>query len=169
MITFLKKGLLTTVQDLGRTGYQRFGMPVCGAMDPFALELGNILVGNLRGEAALEATVLGPTIRFDTTEIFAVTGGDFAPTLNGEPIEINRAYRAAAGDTLALPLAKSVLASRVETATPGQLAFLADLFRAENESRERSRRHERYDTYHSGHRHAQCFFHSYPSRCFTLI
>ena len=39
-----------------------------------------------------------------------------------------------------LPLAKSVLASRVETATPGQLAFLADLFRAENESRERSRR-----------------------------
>ena len=50
MITFLKKGLLTTVQDLGRTGYQRFGMPVCGAMDPFALELGNMEeVRNLLG------------------------------------------------------------------------------------------------------------------------
>ena len=107
MISFRKKGLLTTVQDFGRTGYQRYGMPVCGAMDRFAMALANLLVGNPQGEAVVEATVIGPTIVFEEPEIFAVTGGDFGPTLNGEPIEINRAYRAAAGDTLALPMAKS--------------------------------------------------------------
>ena len=107
MIVFVKKGMLTTVQDQGRVGYQRYGMPVCGAMDPFALALANILVGNPRDEAAIEATVLGPVIRFDTPEVFAVTGGDFGPALNGTLIENNRAYIARAGDLLSLPLAKS--------------------------------------------------------------
>jgi len=107
MISFRKKGLLTTVQDFGRAGYQRYGMPVCGAMDRFAMALANLLVGNPQGEAVVEATVMGPTIVFEEPEIFAVSGGDFGPTLNGEPIEINRAYRAEAGDTLALPMAKS--------------------------------------------------------------
>ena len=68
MITFQKKGLLTTVQDLGRIGYQRYGMPVCGAMDHYAMELANILVGNPRSEAVIEATVMGPTIVFDEAE-----------------------------------------------------------------------------------------------------
>ena len=107
MIVFLRKGMLTTVQDLGRRGYQRYGMPVCGAMDPLALELANILVGNRRGEACLEATVLGPTIRFEEAEVFAITGGDFGPTLNGAPIDNNRACRAEKGDVLALPWAKT--------------------------------------------------------------
>ena len=107
MITFRKKGMLTTVQDLGRIGYQRYGMPVCGAMDHYAMELANILVGNPRGEAVIEATVMGPAIVFDEREIFAVTGGDFGPTLNGTPIENNRAYLAEAGDTLSLPMAKA--------------------------------------------------------------
>ena len=106
MITFRKKGMLTTVQDLGRIGYQRYGMPVCGAMDRYAMELGNILVNNPRSEAVIEATVMGPTIVFGEAEIFAVTGGDFGPTLNGTPIENNRAYLAQEGDTLALPMAK---------------------------------------------------------------
>ena len=107
MITFQKKGLLTTVQDLGRIGYQRYGMPVCGAMDHYAMELANILVGNPRGEAVIEATVLGPTLVFGEPEVFAITGGDFGPTLNGQPIENDRAYLAEAGDTLSLPMAKA--------------------------------------------------------------
>ncbi len=107
MIVIQRKGVLTTVQDLGRVGYQRFGMPVCGAMDPFALELANILVANPRGEAVLEATILGPTILFEEPEIFAITGGDFGPTLNGRPIENDRAHPARPGDVLALPLAKA--------------------------------------------------------------
>ncbi len=107
MITFQKKGLLTTVQDLGRIGYQRYGMPVCGAMDHYAMELANILVSNPRSEAVIEATVIGPTIVFGEAEIFAVTGGDFGPTLNGQPIENDRAYLAEAGDVLSLPMAKA--------------------------------------------------------------
>ena len=107
MITFRKKGMQTTIQDLGRFGYQRYGMPVCGAMDRFAMELGNLLVGNPPEEAVLEATVMGPTIAFEEPEIFAVTGGDFSPTLNGEPIENNRAYLAQEGDVLSLPAAKT--------------------------------------------------------------
>ena len=107
MITFQRKGLLTTVQDLGRIGYQRYGMPVCGAMDRYAMELANILVSNPRSEAVIEATVMGPAMVFEEAEIFAVTGGDFGPTLNGVPIENNRAYRAEAGDTLDLPMAKA--------------------------------------------------------------
>jgi len=55
-------GLLTTIQDLGRWGYQGKGMPVAGAMDPQALKIGNILVGNDPHEAALEITVMGPTL-----------------------------------------------------------------------------------------------------------
>ena len=106
MITFRKKGMLTTVQDQGRIGYQRYGMPVCGAMDHYAMELANILVGNPRSEAVIEATVMGPTIVFDEAEIFAISGGDFGPTLNGQPIENDRAYLAEAGDILSLPLAK---------------------------------------------------------------
>ena len=38
MITIRKKGMMTTIQDLGRIGYQRYGMPVCGAMDHYAME-----------------------------------------------------------------------------------------------------------------------------------
>lgn len=120
MIVFQRKGLLTTVQDLGRFGYQRYGMPVCGAMDPLALALGNILVGNPRGEAALEATVMGPTVLFEEPEVFALTGGDFAPTLNGAPIENNRAYAARPGDVLSLPLSKS--GARAYIALAGGLA-----------------------------------------------
>ena len=46
-------GMLTTVQDQGRYGYQRFGMPVSGAMDTFSLHLANILVGNDPNDACL--------------------------------------------------------------------------------------------------------------------
>ena len=106
MIEILREGMLTTVQDLGRQGYQRFGMPVSGAMDGYSLRLANILVGNDPGEAGLEATVMGPTLRFLSDAVFAVTGGDFGPTLNGTPLETARAYMAHGGDELRLPMVR---------------------------------------------------------------
>ena len=64
-ITVLNPGLLTTVQDLGRMGYQQFGVSVSGVMDPRAAAIGNILVGNPQGEAVLECTLMaGQTLRF---------------------------------------------------------------------------------------------------------
>ncbi len=106
MIEINSAGLLTTVQDLGRNGFQRFGVPVAGAMDAFAHSLANILVGNPRDAATLEATILGPAITFLEPCVFALCGGDFAPVLDGAPIVRNRAYRGEKGSVLQLGAAK---------------------------------------------------------------
>ncbi len=79
-------GMLTTVQDRGRYGYQRFGVPVSGAMDEFALRAANLLVGNDEGAAGLEITVLGPGIRFAVDTWIAVTGADLSAQLDGEAL-----------------------------------------------------------------------------------
>lgn len=82
----LEGGLLTTVQDLGRYGYERFGVPVAGAMDPFALQAANILVGNDPGEAALEITLVGPRLRATDSCLIAVAGADLSPRVNGREV-----------------------------------------------------------------------------------
>ncbi len=84
----LEGGLLTTIQDLGRYGYERFGIPVAGAMDPFALQAANALVGNPWSEAALEITMAGPTLRATESCLIAVTGGDLTSRLNGREIPL---------------------------------------------------------------------------------
>ena len=95
-----KAGLLTTVQDRGRYGYQRYGMPVSGAMDVFSLELANLLVGNDAGDACLEATVSGPEIEFTVATWMSITGADMAPHLNGQGIPMNTAIDVRPGDRL---------------------------------------------------------------------
>ena len=85
-LEFLEPGMLTTVQDLGRMGYQRLGIPASGAMDPFALRAANALVGNAEGAAGLEITMIGPRVAFSDPCVMAVTGADLAPRLDGHPI-----------------------------------------------------------------------------------
>ncbi len=80
-IEVLEPGLLTTVQDMGRHGYQRYGVPVSGSMDQFALRAANLLVGNHAGAAGLEITLIGPRLRFLADTVIAVTGADLAPVL----------------------------------------------------------------------------------------
>jgi biotin-dependent carboxylase-like uncharacterized protein len=65
----LAPGLLTTVQDLGRTGYQRLGIAVGGALDPLSLRAANALVGNTPGAGALEVAYVGPTLQVDAEEV----------------------------------------------------------------------------------------------------
>ncbi|ALI98705.1 5-oxoprolinase subunit C family protein [Rufibacter tibetensis] len=89
-ISVEKPGMLTTVQDLGRNGFQKQGMVVSGAMDAFALRLANLLVGNTEGEAALEITLVGPNLRFQEDCLIAMTGANLSPKLNGNPVPINR-------------------------------------------------------------------------------
>ena len=79
-------GMFTTVQDRGRYGYQRFGVPVSGAMDEFALRAANLLVGNPEGAACLEITVVGPAIQFLADTWVATTGADLTPLLDDEPL-----------------------------------------------------------------------------------
>lgn len=94
-------GLLTTIQDRGRYGYQRYGVPVSGAMDEFALRMANILAGNDQNAAALEITLQGPTIEFLTTTWIALTGADLSPTLDDQPIPLWQSVEAHAGSALA--------------------------------------------------------------------
>jgi biotin-dependent carboxylase-like uncharacterized protein len=84
VIRILDAGPQTTVQDLGRTGQMRYGIPPSGPVDRFAFVLANRLVGNPDTAAALECTLVGP--RFEMTEpgAIAVTGADMPLTVNGE-------------------------------------------------------------------------------------
>ena len=74
-LKILQPGPQTTVQDLGRIGYQAYGVPVCGALDPIALRLANRLVGNEEGAAALECRLAGPSFEvLDGGARLALTG-----------------------------------------------------------------------------------------------
>jgi len=100
-------GVLTTVQDEGRYGYEQFGMSPAGPMDLKAFRTANLLVGNPMDESALEATVLGPTLRFERDNVIAVTGADMGPTLNGQPCPMYQAVAVKAGDQLRLGATKA--------------------------------------------------------------
>lgn len=89
-INVISPGLLTTIQDLGRIGYQRFGVSVGGAMDTYAMRISNILVGNEENEGVLEITISGPTLSLEKGTLFAITGGDMSPTIDGERVPKGR-------------------------------------------------------------------------------
>ncbi|MGE3509753.1 MAG: biotin-dependent carboxyltransferase family protein [Vicinamibacterales bacterium] len=79
----LRPGLLSTVQDLGRWGWQPYGVSVSGPMDPRAHRLANALVGNPPDAATLEITLVGPELAFDDARTVAVCGAEFVVTVNG--------------------------------------------------------------------------------------
>ena len=106
-ITVLNPGLLTTVQDQGRIGYQQFGVSVSGVMDPRSASLANILVGNDEKEAVLECTMMGPQLQFDKANCIAITGGDLMPTLDGKPIPNYTAVKVEAGQVLKFTMPKT--------------------------------------------------------------
>ena len=106
-IKIIKAGLLTTIQDMGRYGYQETGMAVSGVMDTRSASLANILAGNDEGEGVLEVTMMGPTIEFTADNIIAVTGGDLGAALNGAPIPRYEAVLVKAGQTLSFAAPKS--------------------------------------------------------------
>lgn len=106
-IRIVRPGLLTTVQDLGRPGYQKDGVTVGGALDAFALRVANLLVGNAESAAGLELTLLGPTVCFEADALLAIGGGRLGPAIDGERIPEWRAIRAQAGATLSFEGAAS--------------------------------------------------------------
>jgi antagonist of KipI len=100
-------GMLTTVQDQGRFGYQRYGMPVSGAMDIFSYKLANLLVGNNAQEACLETTITGPEILFTDKGAVAICGADMEPLKNGMPVSMNKTIEIKSGDRLSFRGLKS--------------------------------------------------------------
>ena len=99
-ILIQKGGILTTIQDLGRRGYRRFGINPSGVMDQTAVRLINILLGNDETQAVIETHFPAPQIVFETNTIFAVGGGNFAPQLDGKAVENWRPIFAKKGSTL---------------------------------------------------------------------
>lgn len=89
-IKVIHPGLLTTIQDLGRYGYQKYGIIVSGAMDSYSLRLANALVGNKEGEAGLEITLMGPSLELEKGTLFAITGADLSPTIDGKAVPMWR-------------------------------------------------------------------------------
>ena len=69
-VRILKGGMLTTVQDLGRTGYQSQGFSVSGVMDVRSFKIANLLLDNPENEAVLEFTLMGPTLEFTSSQVF---------------------------------------------------------------------------------------------------
>lgn len=107
--TVEKAGVLTTIQDEGRFGYQAGGVSPAGPMDPRSFHIANILVGNRMSAAALEITFIGPVIRFNEDSVIAVTGADLTPKINGSVIPMYQAAAVSAGDVLSFGARKNGL------------------------------------------------------------
>lgn len=93
-------GILSTVQDGGRFGFQQYGVSPAGPMDTQSFYLANILVGNKRSEGVLELTFQGPWLRFEKDNVIAVTGASMSPCINGAPVPMYQAVTVRTGDTL---------------------------------------------------------------------
>ena len=96
----IKPGLQTTVQDMGRYGFQRFGVSPSGAMDTYSLQIANLLVGNRLGEAALEATLIGPKLEALSNVSIAICGGNLSPMIDGQDVMMWKSIKIKAGQLL---------------------------------------------------------------------
>ena len=106
-IQVIRSGLLTSIQDLGRYGMQKYGVIVSGAMDSLALRVANSLVGNAEGEAALEITLQGPKLEFTEDSLIAICGGNLSPSVDGQAIPLWRPIFMKKGNVLTFGAAKS--------------------------------------------------------------
>lgn len=100
MIKVLKSGFLTTIQDLGRTGYQKYGVPYSGAMDGYAASMANMILGNKQEDAIMEITMTGPTLQFHNYTYICISGANMSPKLNNENILLDKVIPVKLGDVL---------------------------------------------------------------------
>jgi biotin-dependent carboxylase-like uncharacterized protein len=100
MIEVVTPGLYSTIQDRGRPGYYAMGVPPSGALDLFAHEAANALVGNDPGAATVEITFLGPTLTFREFTLVAITGAEVDVTLDGVRVPAWMSQVVRAGQTL---------------------------------------------------------------------
>jgi antagonist of KipI len=103
----IKPGLQTSVQDLGRYGYQQYGMSPSGAMDTYSMQMANLLTGNPLGEAVLETVMLGPSIEALHDVSVAICGGDLEPRVNGQEVPMWKSFVLKKGEILSFGRVKS--------------------------------------------------------------
>ena len=100
MIKFISKGLYTTIQDDGRFGYRNIGVPSSGYMDRESAQVANLILGNPINNPLIEATLIGPTIKFEKSTFICITGSDFNPMLNESRISLYAPVKVNKGDIL---------------------------------------------------------------------
>jgi len=113
VIRILDAGPQTTVQDLGRTGRMRYGIPPSGPVDRFAFVLANRLLGNPDTAAALECTLMGPRFEMTAAGAIAVTGADMPVTVNGQDAPGWATIAVKSGDVVKLGAARTGVRSYV--------------------------------------------------------
>lgn len=101
-LTIVAPGGFTTIQDRGRFGFQQMGVPASGALDSFAFDMANILVGNDNTCAVLEITVMGPKLEIKKEMDIALTGAKMGITINDQPVEQWKSIRVKPGDFLTI-------------------------------------------------------------------
>lgn len=125
----IKPGLVTTVQDQGRSGHYHLGIPPSGALDQISSRAANLLVGNAASAAVLECALMGPELRFGRDAVIAVTGAQMPVTVDGEQQPANAAVPVAAGQLVVLGFAaagaRAYLAVDGGFAVPEQLGSRA--------------------------------------------
>lgn len=100
-IRVIKKGILDTIQDEGRYGYQHLGIHPSGVMDPVAMRMANTLIGNAVQEPVLEIHFPAPVLMFEKDALIAISGADFDARLNHDlPVPVNRCIAIKAGSQL---------------------------------------------------------------------
>ncbi|MXP54571.1 urea carboxylase [Pantoea sp. Seng] len=108
VIEVLQPGTFSSIQDFpGRLGYWDIGVPPSGPMDDFAFRLANRIVGNHDSAAGLEFTLQGPTLRFHSDAVIALTGADCPAELDGASLDYWQPISVKAGQTLTLGRAQS--------------------------------------------------------------
>ncbi len=100
ILKILSPGILTSVQDLGRYGYGRYGVAPSGALDSFSLRIANLLVGNRPDQAGLETMLLGPAIKALEDIVVAAAGGNLQPRRNKQPISMWQSHTLKKNDIL---------------------------------------------------------------------
>lgn len=103
----LKVGVLVTIQDKGRINFRHLGIPVSGAMDQLAYQIGNILLGNKREVASIEIAMGGTILKVCHDVDVVITGANLSPTINGQPISMYKVIRLKQNDMLTFHGAKS--------------------------------------------------------------
>ncbi|WP_210483065.1 biotin-dependent carboxyltransferase family protein [Microvirga antarctica] len=107
-LVVLDPGTLSTIQDFGRYGLQRFGISAAGALDPMAMRIANALVGNSPGEAVVEFTLSGGSLRVEADLCrIAVAGAEMPLAIDGAPAEPYRAHDLARGSILTIGFART--------------------------------------------------------------
>ncbi|AWF79837.1 urea amidolyase [Microbulbifer sp. A4B17] len=118
-IRFLRAGLQTSIQDLGRSGLMNFGIPWGGAADSLSMKIANLLLENPLGNPTFEISLLGPKIEFLCDLSIAIAGGQFSGSLNNDPIDNFRTYKIKSGDILDISQAAS--GARIYLAVSAQI------------------------------------------------